>query len=54
MTHDFIQRDLERTFRDRLNVGIKVEMVEPDSLAPLTGAGVLPKARRLEDRRKLS
>ncbi len=49
---DFIQRDLERTFRDRLNVGIKVEMVEPDSLAPLTGAGVLPKARRLEDRRK--
>ena len=51
--HDFIQRDLERTLRDRLNVGIKVEMVEPDSLAPLTGAGVLPKARRLDDRRKL-
>ena len=51
---DFIHRDLERTFRDRLNVGIKVEMVEPDSLAPLTGAGVLPKARRLDDRRKLS
>ncbi len=50
---DFIHRDLERTFRDRLNVGIKVEMVGPDSLAPLTGAGVLPKARRLEDRRKL-
>ena len=50
---DFIHRDLERTFRDRLNVGIKVEMVGPDSLASLTGAGVLPKARRLEDRRKL-
>ena len=50
--HDFIQRDLERTFRDRLNVGIKVELVEPDSLAPLTGVGVLPKARRLDDRRK--
>ena len=49
---DIIHRDLERTFRDRLNVGIKVEMVEPDSLAPLTGVGVLPKARRLDDRRK--
>ena len=49
---DAIHRDLERTLRDRLNVGIKVELVPPGSLAPLTGAGVLPKARRLEDRRK--
>lgn len=47
-----IHRDLERTLRDRLNVGIKVELVPPGSLASLTGAGVLPKARRLEDRRK--
>lgn len=49
---DAIHRDLERTLRDRLNVGIKVELVPPGSLASLTGAGVLPKARRLEDRRK--
>ena len=47
-----IHRDLERTLRDRLNVGIKVELVPPGSLASLTGAGVLPKARRLDDRRK--
>ena len=47
-----IHRDLERTLRDRLNVGIKVELVPPGSLAALTGAGVLPKARRLDDRRK--
>lgn len=47
-----LHRDLARTLRDRLNVGIKVELVPPGSLATLTGAGILPKARRLEDRRK--
>ena len=46
-----LQRSLEETLRSRLGVGIGVELVPPDSLAPLTGAGVLPKARRLEDRR---
>ena len=47
-----LHRDLTRTLRDRLNVGIKVELVPPGSLATLTGAGILPKARRLDDRRK--
>jgi phenylacetate-CoA ligase len=51
---DTIRADLERTLRDRLGVNIPVELVPPDSLASLTGAGVLPKARRLEDRRKPS
>ena len=47
-----IQRGLEETLRFRLGVTILVELVPPDSLAPVTGAGFLPKARRLDDRRK--
>lgn len=51
---DAIQRELDETLRAKLGVRIIVELVPPDSLAPLTGAGVLPKARRLEDRRNIS
>lgn len=49
---DVIQRELEQTLRDKLNVRIPVELVPPESLATVTGLGVLPKARRLDDRRK--
>jgi phenylacetate-CoA ligase len=49
-----LQRKLEESLRAKLGVRILVELVPPDSLAPVTGAGVLPKARRLEDRRKLA
>lgn len=47
-----LQTDLEEALRSKLGVRILVELVPPGSLAPLTGLGVLPKARRLEDRRK--
>ena len=43
-----IQMKLEESMRAKLGVRIQVELVPPDSLAPLTGLGVLPKARRLE------
>lgn len=49
-----LQTDLEEALRSRLGVRILVELVPPDSLAALTGLGVLPKPRRLEDRRKPS
>ena len=51
---DAIQRELEETLRAKLGVRILMELVPPDSLAQGTGVGVLPKARRLEDRRKLA
>jgi phenylacetate-CoA ligase len=47
-----VQRDLEGILRARLGVNISVRLVPADSLAPLTGLGVLPKARRLENRSK--
>lgn len=47
-----LRRELEEVLRSKLGVRILVELVPPGSLAPLTGLGVLPKARRLEDRRK--
>jgi phenylacetate-CoA ligase len=47
-----VQRDLEETLRARLGVRIAVQLVPADSLSPLTGMGVLPKARRLENRSK--
>jgi phenylacetate-CoA ligase len=50
---DRLQRELTDRLRAQLNVGIAVELVPPDSLAPKTGVGIYPKARRLEDRRKL-
>lgn len=49
---DGVRRGLEETLRDRLAVGIEVQLVPPESLASVTGVGVRPKARRLEDRRK--
>jgi phenylacetate-CoA ligase len=51
---DAIQRELDENLRAKLGVRIIVELVPPDSLATLTGAGILPKARRLEDRRNIS
>ena len=47
-----IKNELEQTLRDKLNVRIPVELVPPDSLTAVTGKGVLPKSRRLDDRRK--
>jgi len=47
-----LQTELEEVLRSKLGVRILVELVPPGSLAPLTGLGVFPKARRLEDRRK--
>ena len=49
---DDIQHELEEVLRAKLTVRIGVQLVPQGSLAPLTGLGVLPKARRLDDRRK--
>ena len=47
-----VQQELDDTLRAKLGVKIAVELVPPDSLSAVTGMGVLPKARRLDDRRK--
>ena len=49
---DDIRAGLEQTLRDRLAVGIAVQLVESGSLASVTGVGLRNKARRLDDRRK--
>ena len=47
-----IEHEIDDTFRAKLGVKIAVQLVPPDSLSTVTGLGVLPKARRLDDRRK--
>ena len=48
---DVVQDELRQLFRDRLQVGIRVDVVEPGSLAVRTGLGTEPKVKRLDDRR---
>ena len=48
---DVVQGELRQLFRDRLQVGLRVDVVEPGSLAVRTGLGTEPKVKRLDDRR---
>lgn len=46
-----IKRELEETLKKKIGVSINVDVVEEDSLKPLTGHGIRAKLKRFEDRR---